>query len=206
MLTKIFKKNAFTLIEMLIAISIFMIFLTIVAGSYISLVSANRKADDIQKTYHDVENVFETMAQEVRSGPIDYACVDPSKLNDALCIENQNISTQRVLSVLHNNGLQRTLIKFDPTVKKMLIRYQTRQLPRQPWSGGEWQPLTSEKFPLEDLSFKIRPLADPYDANNAADDSVQYQPSVTATLKAQGLVFTTTYSSRTYGTQTLYAQ
>lgn len=195
------QQPGFTLIEMLISLTIFMIFIGIIAGSYASLVSANRTANEAQKTYREIRFVFDTFANAIRSGALDYSCIDQSKL-DVLCLENQN-PEKKVLSVLHADGASRSLFKFDG--KKILVLKQTRARLDEPWGATvTWQPMTTEKLSLEDLSFTFFPLKNPYDAENAAFDEVQWQPSVTISLRAKGRAFRTTYSSRTYGRQTLY--
>lgn len=183
------KYSGFTLLEMLISISIFMIFLGIVSGSYTSLVSANRSANDVQKLYHDVRDVFDTISTEIRSGVIDYSCVD------TLCI-------------LHNNGSKRSLFKFDAENKRILVLHQSRidsESRISSWISDDpdWLSLTSEKFPVQNFLFTIFPLKDPY--VNATDDDVQWQPSVTFLLNIDGYVFRTIYSSRSYGSKNIYA-
>lgn len=159
-------QNGFTLVEMLISISILMLFLGVIAGSYIALTSANKSANDTQKIYREIRNVFDVLAAEIRSGQIDYSCINE------LCIEN-------------NGG--RWVFKFKNN--QILVAKQFT----------DFQPITSENFKIDDFSFKIFPLKNPYDAVNAADDLVQYQPSVTIFLKTHGQEFRTTYSSRSYG-------
>ena len=48
----------FTLMEMLISISVFVLFIGLVASSYISLVKANSTANDMQKLYRETRNVL----------------------------------------------------------------------------------------------------------------------------------------------------
>jgi prepilin-type N-terminal cleavage/methylation domain-containing protein len=188
-------KLGFTLVELLISISIFMVFLALAAGSYGSLVKANRAANDMQKIYREVRFIFDTMAAEIRNGNLDYACINETQL-DPLCLENQ---FSKVLSVLGKNNLNRSLFKFDESDKKLLALRQERAAADLPWSVNEWQPLASENFPLESLSFSFFPLKDPYESANAGNSDVQWQPLVTIRIKVAGFDFKTTYSSRTYG-------
>lgn len=190
------KKNemGFTLMELLISISIFMVFLALAAGSYVSLVKANRQANEMQKLYREVRFVFDTLAQEIRGGALDYSCIDNTRL-DALCLENQNSDEKTVLSVLGKDGAARSIYKFDAAHKKLFVMK----------NANNWEELTSANFPLEELHFTISPLQNPYESANAALDAVQIQPAVTIYLTAAGFGFRTTYSSRAYGKQPLYA-
>lgn len=170
--------RAFTLIEMLISISVFMLFLGIVAQSYMSLVTANRKANDIQKMYREVRFVFDTLAQEIRNGAIDYTCGDPIQHN-TLCIS-------------HPKNGEQFLYKFAD--KKLLVKR----------DAGGFQPVTSDNLKIDDMSFTVFPEQNPYAQTAAGNDAVQWQPSVRIELKTSGYDFKTTYSSRAYGRKTLY--
>ncbi|GEM_PF-3995129 len=193
------KKNrtthhGFTLIEMLISITLFMSFLGLVASSYTSLVSANRKAKEIQNLYNDVRFVFDTLASEIRGGEVDYSCIN-GEILDPLC---------KAISILHENGKKRSMYTFDDAAKKILVLHQSRTSNLLPWPPASWESLTPEKFPLENLSFQIFPLKNPYDGANAGSDETQFQPSVTIEMAVKGFDFRTTYSSRTYGKQNIY--
>lgn len=191
-------KPGFTLVELLISISIFMVFVSIAAASYTSLVSANRKANDTQKIYREVRFIFDTFAEEIHNGTLDYSCIDAEKL-DPLCLENQNSGAGRVLSVFRENGTKRSLFKFDATFKKLLVLRQERSALELPWSAADWKEMSSGALPLEDMAFSFFPLKDPYASENAGSDAVQWQPSVGIFMKVAGFDFRTTYSSRTYG-------
>lgn len=185
--SKLKTQKGFTLVELLISISIFMIFFAIAAGSYGSLVKANRAANDMQKIYREVRFVFDTLAQEIRNGSLDYMCIDETKL-DPLCLENQFGPEKKVLAVLRKDG-GRVLFKFDETNKTMLSRS----------TGNDWQALTTSATPIESLSFSFSPLKNPYESANAGNNDIQRQPSVTIRMKVAGFDFKTTYSSRNYG-------
>lgn len=165
--------HAFTLIEMLISISVFMLFLGIVAQAYMSLVTANRKANDMQKTYREVRFVFDTLAQEIRNGAIDYTCGDPLQ-HTTLCISHPKTGEQ-------------FLYKFSD--KKLVVKR----------DAGGFQPVTSDNLKIDDLSFTLFPSQNPYAQAAAGNDAVQWQPEVGIELKTAGYDFKTTYSSRKYG-------
>lgn len=191
---KLPTRCGFTLIEMLISITLFMSFLGLVASSYTSLISANRKAKEIHTLYNDVRFVFDTLASEIRSGVIDYTCMSGAVL-DPNC---------GAVAILHENGKKRSMYKFDEIAKKILVLHQSRTSNLLPWPPASWKSLTPENFPLEHMAFRVFPLKNPYDAANASSDETQFQPSVTIEVSVKGFDFRTTYSSRTYGKQNIY--
>ena len=196
------KHSAFTLIEMLISISIFMIFIAILGGSYTSLVRANRTANEAQKTYREVRFVFDTLASEIRGGRLDYSCIDMSGL-DVLCLDNQTAGEKKVLGILRNGGLSRTLFKFMD--KKILVLSQTRAALLAPWATTrDWQPLTTEELNIDTAYFTVFPLRDPYASSNALDNEVQWQPTVSIFISTGGHHFRTTYALRAYGNNAIF--
>ncbi|MBI5412722.1 prepilin-type N-terminal cleavage/methylation domain-containing protein [Candidatus Peregrinibacteria bacterium] len=195
------QNAGFTLVELLISISVFMIFLAIAGSSYVTLVSANKSANATQKNYTEVRFVFDELARAVRGGAIDYSCVD----GENPCLDNLNLTTQTVFGALSSDGLARTLFKFDAAKHAVLVLHQTRAASQLSiWSAGTFQPLTSENLKVEDLSFFVSPPKDPYASENAGYDKLQLQPAVTISMKVAGTAFRTTYSSRFYGRQSLY--
>ncbi len=167
-----------------------MMFIGLAASAYTSLVSSNRKANNTQKLYSEVRFVFDSLANEIRSGPLDYSCVDPEF---------------KTLCILRDNGRTRSIFTFNSEDKKIYLQHQTALGELYAWSPGEIQPLTSDAFPLEDFSFSIFPLQNPYQSGNESFDNIQFQPSVTVSLRAGNYNFRTVYSSRNYGNKTLYA-
>ncbi|MBU0667718.1 prepilin-type N-terminal cleavage/methylation domain-containing protein, partial [Patescibacteria group bacterium] len=68
------NKDGFTLVELLVSMMIFMIFLGIVGQAYISIVRAQRDANEVRKMYSDVRSVMDLMAEQIRLGSVDYDC------------------------------------------------------------------------------------------------------------------------------------
>ncbi len=193
---KLKSPAAFTLIEMLISITIFMIFIGIVGSSYISLVRANRSANELQKIYRDVRFIFDTIAAEVHSGRIDYSCEIPAiRSTDSLCFEN--IPNDKKLIVMSASGLKRTTFKIEGN--RVRILKQIRDTAAAVWSAKNWEDLSSPMLSLDAASLSVFPLSDPYSFANAAIDEVQWQPRVTVSLSTKQYLFKTTYSSRSYG-------
>ena len=54
-------KRGFTLVEMLIAMSIFVIFITVLMSSYTSLIRAQREANNYRQLYAEAREIFDTI-------------------------------------------------------------------------------------------------------------------------------------------------
>lgn len=203
LLNKKLGLSAFTLIELVISISIFMVFLAIAGNSYSSLTTANRRANEFQKVYREIRFITDTLGQEIKSGGLDYGCIGDIPIVDPLCVENNEGTSKKVLAILHEKGLKRDIFKFAD--KKILIAHQSRPKEDEHWQTiRPWESLTSEKFPLEDFSVSVFPDKDPYAEENAGNENVQWQPSVKIKMKGKNFDLQFTYSLRNYGKKSLY--
>lgn len=76
------SKKGFSLLEMLVAIGIFMTIVTIAISALISIIGANKRAQAIKNTIDTVNFVIESMSRDIRSGT-DYNCLlnNPSSMD-----------------------------------------------------------------------------------------------------------------------------
>ncbi|PJC36640.1 hypothetical protein CO046_04460 [Candidatus Peregrinibacteria bacterium CG_4_9_14_0_2_um_filter_53_11] len=201
------QHEGFTLIELIIALSVFMLFLTLSTGAYINLVRANREAGENQKIYRDIRRVFDTLAEDIRSKAIDFTCVDQnSPYIDASCLTNFEGEHQTVIALIDTktSPLERTLYRFANGGVESI--QQTLDLNGFGWTTlSGWHSLTADTTVFDGGYFEVFPLNDPYAQENVQDDEIQWQPSVGITLKYKRYTFKTTYSSRFYGTTALYS-
>ena len=92
------RKKGFTLIELVVSLSIFMVFLGIVSTSYLSIIHAQREANSIRKMYSEVRNFMEMLAQDARLGTLDYDCYE--HFSD---VENIPLDEQCPADILNKN-------------------------------------------------------------------------------------------------------
>ena len=187
-------RAGFTLIEMVISISIFMIFTTIVASSFTTLMRANRTANETQKIYFGVRGVFDTFSTELRNGTIDYSTgCEPTPEAQKVCI-------------VQSDGVHRDVYTWDQGNKKLSVQKQSRADLDLAWSTvSPSQAMNDDSLPLNEVKLSVFPSKDPYDGANASDSAVQWQPALTIIMKVKDSTLRTTYSSRTYGQHPLYA-
>lgn len=75
------SRNAgFTLIEMLVAVSLFAVVMTISVGALLALVDANRKAQAMQSVMNNLNVALDGMVRSIRMGT-DYHCGSASETN-----------------------------------------------------------------------------------------------------------------------------
>ncbi len=71
---KINNKGGFSLVEMLVAIAVFMSIMTIAISALITIISANKKAQAIKSTVDTVNFAMETISRDMRVGS-SYKCL-----------------------------------------------------------------------------------------------------------------------------------
>ncbi len=173
---KFFKeKSGFTLIEMLVAMSIFVVFVGILINSYTSIVRAYTEANQYREVYVEARDVFETLVREVRDGMYDYNVADPNN---------------RFLLV-SKDSMYRTEICYDELTQELsLIKSEIDLESDLELAGTEYDCTSSDKDVLNyntrivDWGYYITPTFDPYDVENVYYDN-QFQPMITIYLEFQ---------------------
>jgi len=210
---KILKiQKGFTLIEVLVALTIFIIFITNISSSYLYIAKSQREANLIREIYSDTRYVFNLIADEARAKTIDYACYTPLPLEED---EGPSITSKRIsnpcsslllipedsyLALIDANQVNRTIFKVQENTE---TGYKTIKLYKENYTGGTWVPddgytisgtdedgfkeITLRNIKVNGLSFEISPLGDPFDPDNVACGPVQFQPLVSIYANIQSI-------------------
>lgn len=216
------ERSGFTLIELMISIVIFVIFLAIVSQSYFSIVRAQRRANEVRKMYSDVRIAMDYIAEEVRLSSIDYACYEGVGTVCEGVIQGTLFggSTEH-LALIRQGGTEKTFLKLDEDgrlVVKRLVRQEGEFVPAPGYETG-YVSLTGDNVVFDQLNFAIFPDVNPYSNENVpgtdvpiyADNGTQFQPKVGVYMSASSpeespiefdFDFQTTISSRVYSRST----
>lgn len=198
--------RGFTLIEMIVAITVFLFFLGFAFSSIQSIVKANGAANAAQKSYRDARHILDELAANIRSHAIDFECLDP-RTTDIACAEPEvrDGRGKKILPLLSTDGRTRVIYKFENDV---LLKFQTNrssmEVPFPTPSLSDWKHVSAGNVPLRSLSFTIAPLKNPLAAEFALNDEIQIQPLVRIRLQTGALTLQTTYSTRIYGKHSIY--
>ncbi|KKP38697.1 hypothetical protein A2229_01725 [Candidatus Peregrinibacteria bacterium RIFOXYA2_FULL_33_7] len=213
------NKKAFTLIEVLLAILVFSIFMAVVLSSFLNFMRSYRQTNEKRKVAIEARQFVDRVTQELRLGSIDYDCYIE---NIGRCGSDiSNISDNGIadsLVIIRKNNLERVFFKKQGKTIQMFK--QNREDTLSDWkdtvSEGftEWQTVLGDQFETERLYFRILPIDNPYLPIYAAQSDYQYQPKVTVFLTLRSKLTTqendsnlidiqTTVSSRNYGRENL---
>ena len=183
------NEKGFTLVEMLVAMTIFVVFTGILLNSYTSIVRAQRDANDYRETYTSARQVFDLLLQELRDGMVDY-----QKYPGGLMGRREDIF----------------LISKDNTARTHISYINGKiHLNKDVFGNGEDQEFDlNSEVNVTKFALYVSPAIDPYDSDNFANDKNQFHPKVTVFARfekdlgptKEPIVFDlqTTISSRIY--------
>lgn len=190
---------AFTLIEVIIAITVFSVFLGFVVSAYLSFHRADQEALVSRTLMMQGGEVMDTLTADLKANKIDYSYYeeddgtarDPGRgaLPDAFeaLLEGDHVLNEETLALLSLDGLTRTVYTWnsDSEAKDFTVQKFDMADPANPVAltgYSEALPMTSEQVYLNGVNFRIFPDVDPYADENALDNDVAFQPVVTLTF------------------------
>lgn len=107
-------KKGFTLIELMTAISIFIIVMTISMGSILSVFDANRKSRSLKTVLSNLNLAVESMSKEMRFGK-NYHCGSGTVTTPQNCPEGDTL-----MSFLSSDGVQLTYRLNGTAIEKQI--------------------------------------------------------------------------------------
>lgn len=128
-------KKGFTLIELMVAVSIFIIVMTISMGSIISVFDANRKSRSLKTVLNNLNLTVESMSKEMRFGK-NYHCGS----SGILTVPQNCPSGDIFISFLSSDNVQITYRLLNQAIEKEV-------------GGGGYIAVTAPEIIIDDLIF-----------------------------------------------------
>lgn len=212
------NRKGFTLVEMLVAVSIFSVVVTASTDVFIRAQRSNRQASALEKVQDTTRFILTRIAQDIRTGSIDYAYylnpVNGLILSDSKTIVKSDAIISQTLALKNAEG--------------KTILYTVRQKNHTDFGGvcgssdatapclvislvdvNQHERMTLDGYTITKLAFMITPSVDSLHVDPLINDyPSDVQPKVTILLTARGnvagirtpvdLSVQTTVSSRTY--------
>jgi len=149
------KQKGFSLIELLVSISLFSVVLTIAVGTLLVLVDANGKAQNMQEAMTNLTFAMDSMTREIRTGR-GYYCDDNTFDNDDLT----NSDTRDCLT--DDPGIQLSFVEGGSSLTsgqgsdRISYRFnQAAGIIERQVGDNDFAPLTSDSMNITDLRFTV---------------------------------------------------
>lgn len=133
------KNKGFTLIEIIVAISIFTIILFISTGSILSVLDANRKSQNLRSVMDNLNYTLEAVTRTIRFGE-NYHCDITS---GSISVPSDCASGASSISVTNSSGSQ------------VIYRLTGSVIERSTNGGATYSPLTSSNVTITRLTFWV---------------------------------------------------
>lgn len=134
--------QGFTLLEMIVAIFIFSIVVTIASGAMLSMINANRKAQALKTVMNNVNLALDSMSRDIRFGT-NYTLVSGASISSNFCPRSPTVCS----------GLQ--VSKGVGTTQYFLSEAGTLVRKRTADTDANGQELTSSGAVIQSLDFSI---------------------------------------------------
>lgn len=179
---KIGLRPAFTLLEMIIAITVFTLFIGFAISTYLMFHRADQEALAMRSLMLETQGTLDFITDAVKENTIDYAYYNEDSDSDILSGVRSNLFANFNLGNTHTiNDATLALRSLDGSTETVFIwdeEDETLSLFTIDEEGNESTPvlLHSETTSVPYVNFRIFPDENPYD--DPATDGIQYQPMV----------------------------
>ena len=145
------QSRGFTLIEMMVAVSIFTIVMMIGVGALLSLVEANQRAQAINSVVSNLNAAMEGMSRSIRVGTT-YHCNTSSvpEVPAQLALVKDCVTGGGRLLAFESSSGNRSNVN-----DQVVYRINGTQLERSLDSGGTWVVLTAPEVSIESFQFFV---------------------------------------------------
>ena len=183
------KRDAFTLIEMIIAITVFTIFIGFAVSTYLTFHRADQDALTTRSMTMEGEAILSELSDAVRENKIDYAAYEVMSGGGGaftgvgargLTVPTLSIGdalNESMLYLVSADGEERRVYTWDSEEETLSVQY----FDADGKSMAEPQVLHSESVKVSYVNFKIFPGRNPYE--NRTEDALQFQPMVGFSLE-----------------------
>lgn len=190
--------RAFTLVELIVSMLLFTIFIGVVTSTYLSVSRSLRQSAEIRQVYGQARFVMDRFTQDVRLNTIDYACFEDgsdglydyqSSYQECASVSLSSEGETSVLALISADGSHRTVYAFDETEGLSVLELDWDE------TSSDWTPSSGyasgtqlfqfEGAELASVQFVVKPLSSPYDSDHYIDAATQYQPSVHVMILAR---------------------
>lgn len=190
------KTLAFTLIEVIVAITVFALFIGFAVSAYLTFHRADQEALVMRSLMMEAGDVMDKITTDLKQNKIDYAYYATASapvvrsssgpsVSATLSLGSDHDLDENALALRSPDGLTRTVYAWDSEEKTFTIQVFDMTDEAYPEANAGYESpisLLSDHVRMNAVSFHIFPDVDPYDEANSSTNAVQFQPMVTCAL------------------------
>lgn len=177
--SKYHKSNSsggFTLIELMVAVTIFSIVMTVAAGTMISIVDSNNKARALQSVMNNLNFAVESMTRNMMFGYV-YHCGSDAEGSTAQNLTPLNctgdpISPQSEITFVHNDGERVFTYRLNQSTYQLEVMQTGPSISNSSFVG-----ITSPEVKIKSLKF--------YVTGSGIESSTQLQPRILIVISGE---------------------
>ncbi len=145
--------SGFSLVEILVSLSLFIIVLTMAVGSLLVLISANAKAQNIQAAVGNVQFALDSMTREIRTGYAYYCSTNVSTNITGSFDQTSDCNKGAYLSIIEGG---KSLTGDNTSNSRLAYRYNstTKAIERKIGTGS-WYSLTDPSVSIDQMHFNV---------------------------------------------------
>jgi len=170
------------LLEMIIAITVFTIFIGFTISSYLAFHRADQETIEMRSLLLELQGTMDQISETVKDSKVDFESYETGALFGFPVITpfaNHALNTS-TLTLLSPDGLTRTEYVWNSEEETLSL--QVFEFDGTDWAADdgfdEAVLLHGENTRVTYANFRIFPDLDPYDSGNSGNDDVQFQPIV----------------------------
>jgi prepilin-type N-terminal cleavage/methylation domain-containing protein len=185
------SRKGFTLVELIISMLVFTIFMGAVSTVYISITRSLRHAAEVRQVYSEARFLMDKITQDARLYTIDYDCLYKTTLNESDSNECSNNNTfdsstgdTSWLPLISNDGAKRVVYRYEADDQQLSILKVDLSASDAVAATGYYEGFAefkTDRMAIGDMHFRIWPLLSPY---HNTDAEYQFQPSINAVIEA----------------------
>lgn len=148
------RQTGFSLIEVLVSLSIFTVVVTVSVGTLLVLIDANSKSQSMQLVMTNLTFALDSMTREIRTGDAYYCADSDSQLNDQRDKSGtRNCTAPDRKRFAFNEGGESLTAGMGS--RRIQYRLEGASIERRLGTLGSWQPVTSPDVRVDELMFVV---------------------------------------------------
>ncbi len=149
--------GGFSLIELLVAVALFTVVMTVAVGTFLAIIDANRKSQSLKSVINNLNFGVDSMARTIRTG-VDYYCGNsiPSRAWDKSASNNVGSCASGARAIVVTDDRNRRVgFRFNTACPAAESGQPTYRCIERSIENRGWQPFTAPEVMIDEMLFYV---------------------------------------------------